>query len=219
MKTEGLKVNVLGDSITYGVGTSAEQYRFCDLLKKECGFDEVRNYGMSGTRFARQTECAAAGNDCDGNFCARAEKMDPDADVVIVFGGTNDYGHGNAPVGGSYDRTRDTFCGACHELFSELLTAYPAATVVVVTPMHRADEVTPYENFRTEAPLPLSAFVSIIRDVAAYYSIPVFDAFARCGIQPAIDAQKEIFAPDGAHPNDAGNARFCRQLISFLKTL
>ena len=45
-------------------------------------------------------------------------------DTVFVFGGTNDYGHGDAPIGGFTDRTPDTFYGACHYLFSGLIKKY-----------------------------------------------------------------------------------------------
>lgn len=53
-------------------------------------------------------------------FCGRLDEMDKNADAVVVFGGTNDYGHGDAPFGLFTDRTDETFYGACHTLMSEL---------------------------------------------------------------------------------------------------
>ena len=47
-----------------------------------------------------------------------------DADGVVVFGGTDDFGHGDAPIGTPSDRTYDTFYGACHVLFSKLIEKY-----------------------------------------------------------------------------------------------
>ncbi len=38
--------------------------------------------------------------------------MDNDADIIIVFGGTNDFGNGDAPFGEMSDRTPYTFYGA-----------------------------------------------------------------------------------------------------------
>ena len=35
MKLEGLKVNFLGDSITFGTGSSAPEFRYPSMLKKE----------------------------------------------------------------------------------------------------------------------------------------------------------------------------------------
>ena len=219
MELKGLKANFLGDSITAGVGTSSPEHIFLNVIKTECGLAEARNYGISGTRIARQTECAAAGNNDDCNYCARVAEMDPDADLIVVFGGTNDFGHGNAPFGEETDRTRDTFIGACHELFSSLLNKYPAATIVVMTPTHRWNEDASYGDWRTNQPMILSEYVKVIKDVAAKYSLPVFDAYAMGGIQPLIPGQKEIYMPDGLHPSDAGNARIAQRLIGFLRTL
>ena len=54
MQLKGLKVNFLGDSITEGVGTSAPEHIYLNVLQRSCAFSLVRNYGISGTRIARQ---------------------------------------------------------------------------------------------------------------------------------------------------------------------
>ena len=124
VKFEGLKINFLGDSITEEVGASSEQTVYHAVLKKEAGLAEARNYGISATRFALQKGYPARPKDdyADVNsFCERFDKMDDDADIVVVFGGTNDYGHGDAPIGEAGDRTPETFYGACHCLFGGLI--------------------------------------------------------------------------------------------------
>ena len=45
MELIGKKINVLGDSITYGVGASSEETSYVGLLKKEYGEKNVNNYG------------------------------------------------------------------------------------------------------------------------------------------------------------------------------
>ena len=98
MELKGLKINFLGDSITEGVGASSKETIFHAVLKKEVQLAEARNYGIGGTRFAVQkgTEARPKDNYVDINsFCERFDKMDDDADAVVVFGGTNDYGHGD----------------------------------------------------------------------------------------------------------------------------
>ena len=107
-----------------------------NVLKKSAGLREAVNYGISGTRISRQP----AGDPTETynrDFCSRYDSMDDDADIVVVFGGTNDFGHGMAPVGGFSDRTPDTFYGACHYLFAGLLTKYPDAQIVILSPMER----------------------------------------------------------------------------------
>ena len=201
----------LGDSITEGHGTSGPDKTFWGLLAAR---EEAHcvNYGIGGTRIARQPHSTDEGWDRD--FCQRVDGMQSTADAVVVFGGTNDFGHGDAPFGTVADRTPDTFYGALHTLYTSLLTRYPAATIVVMTPLHRDGENQPRPGVR-----PLCDYVAAIREVAADYSLPVLDLFAVGGMQPAVPAIKERYMPDGLHPNDAGHKIIADRLIGFLKTL
>ena len=54
MELKGRIVNVLGDSITEGVGASCEANRFTDVLWREYELQKVNNYGISGSRIAKQ---------------------------------------------------------------------------------------------------------------------------------------------------------------------
>ncbi len=219
MKLEGLKINFLGDSITEGAAASCPENRYWNVLKREYGLAEARGYGIGGTRIAKQTtpSCVAR---YDLDFCQRFAQMDDDADVVVVFGGTNDYGHGDAPIGTMADRTPDTFYGALHYLYTGLINKYPTATIVVMTPLHRLDEY----NLRGEGNKPcdgepLITYVNIIKEVAAYYSLPLLDLWAMGGMQPNVPVLREKFNPDGLHPNNAGHAKIAHRLAGFLKTL
>ncbi len=218
MELKGKKINFLGDSITQGVGTSAPEHIFHAVLAKEYGA-VARNYGISGTRFAKQSASNEPA-EWDQNFCDRVAKMDADADVIVVFGGTNDFGHGNAPLGTRADREYTTFYGACHQLFSSLIKKYPAAVIAIMTPLHRANEDNPRGDGRKEADYGrLIDYVRIIREVAEEYALPVLDLYAFGGIQPKLEAQRVLYAPDGLHPNDAGHAVIARKLGKFLESL
>ena len=103
MNLQGKKINFLGDSITFGYGLGNSCDRFADLIAQRYGAIS-RNYGISGTRIARQTTPSDDPSH-DLDFPSRVAEMDPDADIVVVFGGTNDYGHGDAPLGTMADRT------------------------------------------------------------------------------------------------------------------
>ena len=219
MLLEGHRANFLGDSITAGVGTSGEDAIYLNVLAKRCGLAAARNYGVSGTRIARQNWAREAGHNEDNNFCARAGQMNPAADLIVVFGGTNDFGHGDAPLGTPADRTRDTYIGALHELFRLLIEKYPRGTIVVLTPLHRDNEDCPYGDNRRNQAAPLSEYVRILCEVAAYYSLPVCDLYRTSGIQPAIPVLRELFLPDGLHPSDAGNRRIADRLEAFLRAL
>ena len=100
---KGKKAVFLGDSITEGVGVSDLKNLYCERVKTELGLSNAVNYGIGGTRIAAQPD--------DGGqaFSVRYQEMDDDAALVIVFGGTNDFGHGTAPIGSPYDQTPDTY--------------------------------------------------------------------------------------------------------------
>ena len=213
MELKGIKANFLGDSITEGVGTSSRDSIYLSLLARKCEFSVCRNYGISATRIAKQTvENHLPTPDTD--FCNRFSGMDSDADLVVVFGGTNDFGHGDAPIGEPSDRTPDTFYGACHYLMSGLLGKYPLARIVIMTPLHRTSE-----NCRKADGSILYDYVRIIREVAEYYSLPVLDLWSVSGIQPCVEKIREIYCPDGLHPNDNGHKRIAGLLEEFLKSL
>ena len=218
MELQGKKINFLGDSITEGVGTSAKENIYLNVLAREAKLAEVRNYGISGTRIARQTRPYMQYVELDSlDFCRRYTEMDNDADVVVVFGGTNDFGHGDAPLGTFEDRTPDTFYGACHYLFTGLMEKYPTAEIVIMTPLHRTQEddtTLAYAKGET-----LATVRRAILEVAEYYALPIVDLWATSGIQPRLESSRSAHCPDGLHPNDAGHKIIASRLLGVLRSL
>ncbi len=222
MELKGLKINFLGDSITQGVGASVVDNAYPNVLKREAQLSEARNYGISGTRIALQQPTAErAWNEVvdTNSFCERFYQMDDDADVVVVFGGTNDYGHGSAPIGSFSDRTADTFYGACHCLFSGLIKKYLGKTVIIMTPLHRCNEMVAAKLPARGPHYNLKGYVDIIREVAEYYSLLVLDLFKESGLQPAVPEIQEKYMPDGLHPSDDGHRVVAEKLKTFLEKL
>lgn len=215
------KIGFLGDSITFGVGTSNSQnnyegYRFPDLLAKKMNAIAY-NYGVSATRIAKQT-VPIPGEPPEGHYSLRVDKMEPDLDIVVVFGGTNDFGHGDAPLGDMTCRTEDTFYGALHFLIVKLLKKYPKSTIVFLTPFHRIGEDTLINPFGLRRE-PLVKYINAIREVCEYYSIPILDLYKSSGIQPSIDEIRELYMPDGLHPSDLGAERLANMLYAFLNSV
>ena len=219
MKLEGLKINFLGDSITEGALVADRNNIYWNRLKRDCGLAEARGYGIGGTRFAKQSR-PSENPRWDLDFCTRLHEMDDDADVVVIFGGTNDFGHGDAPLGCMSDRTPDTFYGACHTLLEGAINKYPQATIVIMTPLHRGNEDNPRGDGNKPCDVaPLSVYVGIIREVAAYYSLPVLDLWSMSGLQPRVPIIQKTYCTDGLHPNDAGHAVIAARLKGFLESL
>ncbi len=216
MVLENISANFLGDSITEGRNIEKP---FHQRIAEQYHMKVARNYGIGGTRIARK-RVPSVNPRHDLCFCDRFAEMDPDAELIVVFGGTNDYGHGDALLGTPEDRTPDTFWGACHYLFRGLIERYPTARIVVMTPLHRAGETNPRgDGYKTENLAPLLTYVEIVRAAAAFYSLPIIDLWESCGIQPDIPASREAFTLDGLHPNEAGHARMADYIGRCLSNL
>lgn len=217
MDLQGKTIAFLGDSITFGVGASDRKFTFPELLKNRCKLKAVLNYGISGTRIAKQIQLND-GEETDLNFCSRVENMDENADIVVVFGGTNDYCHGDAAFGKFEDRTADTFYGACHVLMRSLIEKYPSKPIIIVTPLHRVDEEGSFWRWVAKN-IPLRQYVHVIKEVAEYYSLPVIDLYGAGGMQPNVSVQNELYFTDGLHPNDKGYDLIATKIEGFLKAL
>ena len=219
MDLKGKKVVFLGDSITAGSSATKAENVFHQVMKKDLGLKEALNYGISGTRIARQSVKSET-SQFDLDFNVRAEELPADADFVFVFGGTNDYGHGDAPFGKEGDDTPDTFCGACHYLFRELKVNFPQAEIVVATPMHRCREDDPYGSGRKTEPCPpLREYAAAIRQTAQEYGLHVLDLFGERFLDPNDPEIQQKYVPDGLHPNDEGHVLLAERITRFLEEL
>ena len=204
-----MKLLFLGDSITEGTGASCLENCYVSLVGEMLGCEAV-NYGIGGTRIGRQI-FVNKWTRWNYDFRLRTEIMPDKADKVFVFGGTNDYGHGDAPLGQMGDRTVWSFYGACHTLFSGLIEKYPDKTIVIMTPMHRVTEL--------DKNTPLRDFVYAEREVAEFYSIPVLDLWSNLGICARVPVQKELYFKDMVHPNDLGHEKIAYTLKRFLENM
>jgi len=221
MDFTGKKIAFLGDSITEGVGVGYGEcpLRYDQLTKTALGLSAVFNYGISGTRLAHQTHASAEAR-TDLSFSGRLFDMDKTADAVVVFGGTNDYGHGDAPFGTLTDTTHVTYMGAVRYIMENLRRIYAGKPIVFIAPARRNGDEAVY-FWQTENPhaRPLVEYVDAIKRVAAEYDIPVLDLYRDMDINPNLAEHRELYAPDGLHFNAAGHARIAALLCDLLRTL
>lgn len=220
MELKGKKINFIGDSITEGARVENPENFYPNIIKRNAGLAEARNYGIGGSRIARIR--TPEGLPSDEDFVARAERMDPDFDVVVVFGGTNDFGHGNIPLGQMGDDDVYTFYGALKTLCLYLIKTYPDKQIVFMTPLHRLNEELDYNKRLEEGnpnARPLVDFVNAIREVCELFSIPVLDMFRESGMPARVWAWCENHMPDGLHPNDNGQKIIAHKLQKFLENL
>lgn len=205
MELQNKIFNFLGDSITEGYGTTGADKVFHQLIKEKYSLKAAWNYGIGGSRIARQTAPTAHNLREDLDFVMRAPGMDRAADAVAVFGGTNDYGHGDAAFGSLDSTDIYTFCGAANTLVETLKQSFPSAKLIFMTPLHRAGE----ENPSNPDGKTLADYASALRSIYKKHGVAVIDLFE---INP-LDPLNSALVPDGLHPNDEGH-RILAELIA-----
>ncbi len=216
MELKGKKVSFLGDSITEGWGTSDYFYRYDNVLMRRAELEKIYNYGIGGTCFAYHSGSRPSDDPkFDLYFCGRALVMDPDTDLIVVFGGTNDYGHGKDPFGEGEDESHiDTFTGAVNYVMKAVRGVYPGVPCVFMTPMKRF-----CGGLKNTAGRTLEDYADYIVKAGKKNNIPVLDLYHELGIDPDIKEDFEKYTIDGLHPNDAGHAVVAEKLYEFLVTL
>ena len=216
MELKNKTVVFLGDSITEGVGATAPENCYVSLFSKAHPEARVMNFGISGTRIACQLK-PSANPRWDKFFASRINDMPKEADLVFIFGGTNDYGHGDAPMGSFGDTDGYSFYGGLYDLYTRLINKYPDAKIIVMTPMHRTGELEPHAH--PDGDFTLQDYVNAVRESAEYFSLPIIDLWQISGMQPAIEIIKEKYIPDGVHPSDAGYKKLFDIIEAYVKAV
>lgn len=192
---DGKSIGCLGDSITYGLGGTSWVTKLADY----CGFSTVVNYGVNGSLVQNVYN--------DGkSFVERYSSMQDNLDYIIVWGGVNDFMWGNTSI--------NAFSTAYESLISGLLTKYPSAKFLGITPMKfeftgTAEGILSrkWDTARTDGSV-LKNYRDAEIDILNKYSVPVFDLFNESGISPENLAQSTRYfnnSEDHLHPNTDGN--------------
>lgn len=213
-------INVLGDSLTEGVGARSPEKAYPVVLSKLTGA-VVNNYGVSGSRI---TDIESIWTN-PGSFVDRMYAMDKSADLVLVFGGTNDFWFGDCPIGKRSDTNVNTFYGALNKMLAHLKREYPNSDIVLIIPYQQskdADETHPYKR-STYSDFGMGTFSKYriaMLDRCEYHGIPVLDLYADYDLNMADnrDALERYgnFICDGCHLNDAGYNLLARKIYAFI---
>jgi len=218
MELVNKKINFLGDSITEGAGASKPENMYVNVFAKLANAD-VTNYGVSGTRIAKQYDpsksCCESFNEY---FVLRAAKMRKDADIIVVFGGTNDFGHGDAPFGEYGSKDNGNFCGTLYNLYKYLEEEFPSAKKVVLTPMHRNSEKVTVNEIGIPCHQ-LVDYVNVIKNTAKEFSFPVLDLFSDEVLDTNKEENNKKYFFDGLHPSDLGHKLLAEKIYNFLQSL
>lgn len=206
--TKGKTLCVLGDSITYGVGTD-DHFSWVDILGTTDVYGAVVKAGHSGGSIAR-----VSGRH---NFVLHyADDVDiANTDVLIISAGTNDFNQ-SVEIGTATDGDNTHFLQAYNTIISGVITTNPNIEIILTTPIKTMDS-QPW-NEANEAGATLADYADAIKQIADLYSLKVIDLYSYGGFNPLVTILKTTYQPDGTHPNEAGYKRIAdyvfHQLIS-----
>lgn len=187
----------------YGDSISTEEYRehgYAHLLQDALGLEKVYNHSIVATTLA------AAVADSGIEIIQKEENWHPDADVVILWYGTNDWYFGNLP-GEEDSRDINTFNGALNESVRILREVNPEVKIILPTPNLRFQAPDGGEKDGDARVTPNKAGLT-----QGVYTQAVVNAGERLGCT-VINMQKatgftfeemEKYFPDGVHPSKDG---------------
>ena len=199
----GEVLNVIGDSITYGVGCTTPYHQW---LKQLCGFKTVNNYGVSGSTIARRQNDSISWDTAIA-LVDRLNLIDKTAKVTTVFMGVNDFITGR--LLGTFDSTDVTnFYGALHYVCKYFRENMPDKIVTFITPMQFNWKLRPPVGGNTDGTNKngntLLDFVNAIKEICGFYGYTVLDMYHN-SFYGLSDKTVEIFMPDKLHINDLGH--------------
>ena len=186
-----------GDSITYGAFTDVGQrapdsvaaVRWCDVTAERLGFASLTNYAQSGISISSTSPVLP---ERALSKCYR--EMRDDAGIVLIAGGTNDFGT-NVVLGSNSDEEDVSFCGGLHVLCKGLREKYPHAAIIFITPIDRKNSAS------NDLGHSLEEYRKKIREIAGdVYGFRIIDGTCT-GFDAGDPEFLKNYMPDGTHPN------------------
>ena len=202
----------MGDSITAGL-TATQGKLYWNVLQQKLGFKKVDGMGVAGS-------CISITSDYGSQYSPISTRWNtiPDSDLIVIFAGTNDYGH-DTPIGSISDATDISFYGALNVIISGLMNLYPTRRIAFMTPLHRLLNTTYPDTTPNGQGKTLKDYVDAIKNVCEKYGIPVIDAFSFVGINPVIPNMQDDYFNDNVHINDSGHSLLADRIISKIEEL
>lgn len=207
------KVAFLGDSITAGVGTNFCFHQYIGLRYGwTCynygygGSGYVRNYPSTGGKMAvgetgMGYPITEANKIAENNFLARIASVPTEIDALVIFGGTNDWSHGDTISAATFTQT-------VNDVLDYAQTTFGKIPIIVLGPIHRLNDDVP--NSTTNKTL--GDYSDIVKNACRDHGIKFIDLFAESGLNPANGHNQELYftrddtsALDSIHPNHNGH--------------
>lgn len=205
----GKKCAQLGDSITWYDGhtqtidgqTVAVKGYASYLREKGIVVD---NYGVSGaciTNLSTYTD-----------VCETVDSIDfTEYDLCTIAAGVNDYDFWNSPIGDFANSSFDkgVFTQAYQYIIETILAQNKTIKIILCTPLQETHKTTANTQGKY-----LKDYADRIKEIGAYYSLPVLDLYNEGGLNKINMATLTI---DNLHPNNDGYELVCEHsFVSFV---
>lgn len=208
-KLNGKRVLVLGDSISTDYYGSYRKW-VTDLIDDGYLPSDTMNNSIHATGFV------ARYNSEENDFISRLEAVEnPETyDLVIVFGGINDYIH-SVPLGESGGNKLAAFKPAVDYFFDYLIQNFTQARIAVLRPLRT------FNVYANQVGVKQDVYSAYIGEVARKYCLPVLNLTEESGFCPFIDTFKQRWTlipsgyatPDGVHPNEEYERKYLAPMI------
>lgn len=203
---KGKKICAYGDSVT-------EQNKWQSFVSSyfNCSF---YNRGVGGTTV---TQINSSTNHMSGD--TRIETIPTDSDVVLVFGGHNDWSSASINMGDiKTDALSESvsFKSAFALMLKKIQTRCPNAKIITMTPVGgRTEEASINQDKQFYIrDLCMTDFANAVKEISAYYGIPCIDINANSGINTL---NHTTYIADVIHPNVEGGKLIANEVINGLK--
>lgn len=215
-----VKITVIGDSISAGntlPEDEMEQYNWPAQLKAILGCKEIVNLSIGGSNIST----------CADNYpmVKRWNKIEPDSDIIIVMGGSNDMLFETREMFGELDANnrmqKDTFCGDLDRMLSGIKWTYVDhneenyCKLICINPMATILNDGVY-NVDPENMLKQEEFANAINVIASQYEYGVIDLYNNNILNSHDRDINEQFVPDGIHCNKEGYRILAEHIASQL---
>ena len=213
-------VTFFGDSITEGYfGTPG----YVDLIAEQKGIKLTQNMGIACSTIGVPATYDAVTNKATYPFVYRYKEIWKESDVVVILGGSNDYGNttgNNVALGTSSDRTETTFYGALHVLIDGIRAEYPNIKIVMCTPLQRDNSYTNWPiGEANEFGNTLEDYRNAVLQVAQEKEVDTLDLYSSVKEFDCTGEAFDDYFQDGIHPNSQGHRLLAGEIYKGLAEL
>lgn len=207
------KITCFGDSITAQNQWQPHvaNYFGCTMINK----------GVGGTTvFNNNHREVIEGIERNSWMCSddRINLIPSDSDVILVFGGHNDWGYNNLQMGvlGDGDLIDSTFKSAYSLMLKKLITKFPNARIITMTPVGGRTETEKGNSDKQYyiRDLCMTDFAKAVKEVSSYYGIPCIDINSESYISTL---NHDTYIADVIHPNSEGGKLIANAVINGMK--